>query len=90
MGYGSLFQRSQTGFNLTNEMAETWKTTQRCHECLQNGNTNYYEAQRWGQADDGKPLYRIVCPECGDNEYTKWDGKSVGLGTAGLGGWGGA
>ena len=56
-------------------MAETWKTTRRCPECLRNNKLNYLNNQEWGKNGDGKQEYRMTCPECGHVEMGLWRGQ---------------
>jgi hypothetical protein len=56
-------------------MAELWKTTRRCSECLSKGVTNYLMAQAWGTDEEGTKMIKLNCPECEFTDYSvKWDG----------------
>lgn len=56
-------------------MADKWKTTRRCHDCLMKGDTYYLEAQKWTKDNEGRQQFRLTCPGCGYSELTKWEGR---------------
>lgn len=61
---------------MTNDESERWKSIRRCHNCLENGDTNYLWAQKWGKNEDDVQEYRLTCEVCTQTpEISKWDGK---------------
>lgn len=57
------------------DMAETWRTERRCHDCLTKGNTVYLDGQAWGKDEEGRDQFRLSCNECGHTEVTRWSGR---------------
>lgn len=58
-------------------MAQKWPTPRRCQRCSNGQEKNYYWAQEWGRADDGRMEYKLDCLKCFQIAYSFWDGHSA-------------